>query len=236
MSEKKPQSDLPAHAAAPNTHARVFELVQQYFPQPKNIVACDVPCGAGSFSVHLAALGMKVTAIDVAAVEPFLFDANQRVLADVNAGLPLPDASLDALITIEGIEHLENPSFFLRECARVTKQNGWIFLSTPNVDSMRSRRTHFTKGFARYFNPLSATEKTSGHQLPVDMVFVRGAADRAGLEVVEVAVNRIADWFLLRFIKNLLRPFFTSELPVEMRGEIPFFGEVIIYVMRHKRA
>lgn len=234
-SNTAPQTDWPAHAAAPNTHARMAELVQQYLPHPQGLSACDVPCGAGSFSAHLAASGMSVTAIDVAAVEPFLFDANQRVLADVNAGLPLPDASLDALITIEGIEHLENPSFFLRECARVTKPNGWIFLSTPNVDSMRSRRTHFMKGFSRYYNPISATEKTSGHQLPVDMVFVRGAADRAGLEIVEVAVNRIADWFLLRFIKNLVRPYFTSRLPAELRGEIPFFGEVIIYVMRHKR-
>ncbi len=230
------QTNWPAHAAAPNTHARVFELVQQYFPQPQNIVASDVPCGAGSFAAHLAALGMNVTAIDVAAVEPFLFDPKLRVLADVNAGLPLPDASQDALITIEGIEHLENPSFFLRECARVTKPNGWIFLSTPNVDSMRSRRTMFTKGHARYFEPISPIAKTSGHQLPVDMVFIRGAADRAGLEIVEVAVNRIADWFLLRFIKNLLRPLLTAKLPPELRGEIPFFGEVIIYVMRHKRA
>ena len=231
-----PQTDWPAHAAAPNTHARVFELVQKYFPQPRGKVACDVPCGAGAFSANLAGAGMHVTAIDVAAVEPFLHQLSQRVLADVNAGLPLPDASQDALITIEGIEHLENPSFFLRECARVTKADGWIFLSTPNVDSMRSRRTLFTKGFHRYFHPVTLGEKTSGHLLPIDMVFLRGAAERAGLEIVEVAVNRIGDWFLLRFLKNLLRPWLTAQLPAEMQGEIPFFGEVIIYVMRHKRA
>lgn len=230
-----PSNDWPAHAAAPNTHVRVFQLVQQYLKEKKGLVVCDVPCGAGAFSARLASLGMSVNAVDVAAVEPFLFDVNNRTLADVNGGLPLPDASQDALVTIEGIEHLENPSFFLRECARVIKQDGWIFLSTPNVDSMRSRRSMFTKGYARFYQPTVFGEKASGHLLPVDMVFIRGAADRAGLEIVEIAVNRIADWFLLRFIKNMLRPFLTSKLPPNMRGEIPFFGEVIIYVMRKKR-
>ncbi len=231
-----PQTDWPAHAAAPNTHARVSELVQKYVPQPQGKTASDVPCGAGSFSAHLATAGMKVTAIDVAAVEPFLHNPSQRVLADVNAGLPLADASQDLLVTIEGIEHLENPSFFLRECARVTKPGGCIILSTPNVDSLRSRRTLYTKGFHRYFHPVAPGEKTSGHLLPIDMVFFRGAAARAGLEIVEVAVNRIGDWWLLRAVKNLLRPWFTAQLPPEMQGEIPYFGEVIIYVLRHKTA
>ena len=66
----------------------------------------------------------------------------------------LAAGELDAMISIEGIEHLENPSLFVRECARVVKPGGLVFLSTPNVDSYRSRRSVHLHGFHKYFKLL----------------------------------------------------------------------------------
>ncbi len=221
----------PEHAAAPNTHNRVFELVQKYLPEAKDKKLSDLPCGAGAFSARLAQLGAHVTAVDLEAVEPFYFDKSRRVLADGNLTLPFADGEFDAMISIEGIEHLENPSFFVRECARVVKPGGLIILSTPNVDSYRSRRSTHVHGFHKYFKPLSAEHKMAWHLHPIDMTFMRGALRKAGLEIIEVAVNRQNGKNML---SEMLRPLFTRKLPAELRGAIPYYGEVIIYVLRKK--
>ncbi len=225
--------EWPAHAAAPGTHQKVFDLVQQYLPQAKGMRIADVPCGAGLFSKRLAELGAEVVPVDIAPVSPFHADPATRVLADANQPLPFPDGSFDALVTIEGIEHLENPSHFLRECARLVRPGSKIFLSTPNVDSFRSRRYVGMNGFHRYFGPLNDTDKDSGHLHPIDMVFMRGACQRAGLRILDVAVNRIEKRTLL---SEFLRKRMTRKLPTYMHGEVPFYGDCIIYVLERPSA
>ena len=219
----------PAHAAAFNTHNQMFSMISKHIGNMPGVTICDVPCGAGMFSKRLADAGMEVTAVDIEAVEPYLFDTTKRFLADANHGLPFESAKFDALVTIEGIEHLENPSGFLRECARVVKSGGWVFLSTPNVDSFRSRKTVMLRGYHKYFGPLSDQTKDSGHLLPVDMTFFRGAAARAGLEIVDVDVNDLSG---KNWAKELLRKVLVRNLPTSMHGDIPFYGDVIIYAMR----
>jgi len=219
----------PEHAAAPNTHNRVFELLLSHLPAINDKRICDLPCGAGAFSARLAQAGAQVTAVDLEAVSPFYFDESHRVLADANKALPFADGEFDAMVSIEGIEHLENPSFFVRECARIVRPGGLVIISTPNVDSYRSRRSVHIHGFHKYFKPVGEGQKMAWHLLPVDMVFMFGALRKAGLDVVEIAVNRKHGKGI---VSELLRPVFNRKLPPELRGEIPYYGEVIIYVLR----
>lgn len=220
--------EWPSHAAAPGTHQKVFDLVQRHLPSPTGMRIADLPCGAGLFAKRLGDLGVDVVPVDIAAVTPFHADPAKRVLADANQPLPFSDGHFDALVTIEGIEHLENPSQFLRECARVVKPGSRIFLSTPNVDSFRSRRYVAMNGFHRYFGPVNDTDKDSGHLHPIDMVFMRGACLRAGLNILEVTVNRIEK---RSWISEFLRKRLTRKLPHYMQGEVPFYGDCIIYVL-----
>lgn len=211
-----------------NTHNTVQAMLQKFSGDLKGKTICDLPCGAGSFSVRLATLGAKPLPVDITQHSPFYYYADQLRLADANQGIPCEDGSLDAMVSIEGIEHFENPTHFLRECARVVKDDGYIFVTTPNVDSLRSRKSVFLKGYPRFFDPISLDEKAAGHQCPIDMIFFRGAAKKAGLEIVHVAVNRPGRPWLAR----LLALVFSRRLPKEMRGVIPLFGDVVIYVLR----
>lgn len=220
----------PEHAAAHNTHNSMFNMISRHVGNVAGVTICDIPCGAGLFSRRLADAGIQVTAMDIEAVEPYLFDVSRRVLGDANQGLPFESAKFDVLVTIEGIEHLENPTGFLRECARVVKPGGWVFLSTPNVDSFRSRKYILFRGHHRFFGPQSDQTKDSGHLLPIDMIFFRGAAAHAGLEIIDIGVNDLSG---KSWIKEWLRRVLVRRLPVSMRGEIPFYGDVIIYAL-HK--
>lgn len=225
------QVPWPEHAAAHNTHERVLEMVRRLVPTAAGRRALDVPCGAGALSSRMAAGGLNVTSVDIEAVEPFRHDPKQRVLANANFGLPFPDREFDLVVSVEGIEHLENPSAFLRECARVTRDDGIVIISTPNVDSFRSRRWALVRGHHRFFGPQGDATKDSGHLHGIDMIFFRGAAARAGLEIIDLAVNDIKrSWF-----SELLRPWLTRRLPATMQGEIPFYGDVMIYGLKKQR-
>lgn len=224
-------NEWPEQSAAPQTHERVLELLGRHFRSLQGLRIADVPCGAGAVSRKLASLGAAVVPIDIARIEPFLAAPEALVLADANERLPFDDEAFHAVVTIEGIEHLENPSRFLRECARVLKPGGRLFLTTPNVDSLRSRRYALLYGFHRYFGPATDTDKDSGHIHPIDMIFMHGAAKRAGLTILETAVNRVEK---KGWLTELLRPRLTRYLPAYMRGEIPFYGDCIIYVMARR--
>ncbi|MBU0689284.1 MAG: class I SAM-dependent methyltransferase [Gammaproteobacteria bacterium] len=217
------------HSAADYTHSRVMEIIRSHLPVLEGKKVCDLPCGAGALSARMAEAGMKVTPVDLEKTEPFQYDPTLIVLADANLKLPFEDGEFDAVVSVEGIEHLENPSHFLRECARLLSSGGLLFLSTPNVDSYHSRRSVFAHGYHRFFMPVDPAHKMASHLLPVDMTFVRGAAERAGLSVIDVGVNRLSgkNWW-----RELLRPLFTRKLPNEMKGQVPFYGDVIIYVLR----
>lgn len=68
-------------------------------------------------------------------------------MADMNQPLPFADGSLSCITCIEGIEHLERPFDFVRECERVLRDDGCLILTTPNTSSIRSRWRFFLTGF-----------------------------------------------------------------------------------------
>ncbi len=215
-------------SGAEGTHEEVMRLLQKHLQPLISRKVLEMPCGSGMFASMMSDVGLDVTAMDIEANDPYHYLVERRVLADANIGLPFADGEFEALVSIEGIEHLENPSFFLRECARVIRPGGHIFLSTPNVDSIKSRRHVYTKGYFRFFDPMDDHTKMSWHVHPIDMVFFKGACLKAGLKIIEISVNRMhyRSWF-----EERTRSLFTRKLPPDMHGEIPYYGDTIIYVL-----
>jgi 2-polyprenyl-3-methyl-5-hydroxy-6-metoxy-1,4-benzoquinol methylase len=70
----------------------------------------------------------------------------QWIHADLNAPLPCTDASFDAIISTEVIEHLENPRAVFREFARLLRRGGHLLLTTPNQESIRSLASLIVRG------------------------------------------------------------------------------------------
>lgn len=216
--------------SAPNTHEAAFDLFTAHVGKLAGLKICDVPAGAGAFSQRLIEEGALVSAVDIEAHGDFAPDCAVLTLADANLGLPFPDAGFDAVASIEGIEHLENPSFFLREMARILKPGGWALVTTPNVDSFRSRQYRLLRGHYKFFRPESATARQYGHLHPIDMVFFKGAAQKAGLTLVATAINEQTERHA--WLKEMFRQWLSRYWPSEMQGRIPFYGDVIVYLLR----
>ena len=54
-----------------------------------------------------------------------------QIEADLNESIPMPDNSVDVVITIQVMEHLNRPQVAAREFARVLKPGGHVFATTP---------------------------------------------------------------------------------------------------------
>jgi len=60
--------------------------------------------------------------------------------------LPFNDSSLDGIIAIEVIEHLENMVWCFNEISRTLKTGGWFLMAIPNAANLRRRIDFLRKG------------------------------------------------------------------------------------------
>jgi 2-polyprenyl-3-methyl-5-hydroxy-6-metoxy-1,4-benzoquinol methylase len=106
----------------------------------------DAGCGTGQFSQRLAGIATSYTGVDVIGHRGFPHDAT-FVRADFDRGpIPLADEMADIVVSIETIEHLENPRAFCRDLVRLLRPGGWLAISTPNQLSVLSLLTLVVRG------------------------------------------------------------------------------------------
>ena len=179
---------MPGNAAR-NAHRVVLrELLARVSPGARVL---DAPCGDGSLAAEMTAAGLVVTGLDIEA--PAHGKGFEFRQADLSAALPLAAAAVDVVVSVEGIEHLERPFDFVRECGRVLPQNGLLIMTTPNISSLRSRWRWFLTGFhhkAKYAldetapSPMHHINMLSYHRL-------RYILHTNGFRIETVTTNRI---------------------------------------------
>ena len=133
---------------------------------PPGARVLDAPCG-GAAGLTLALIGKGFHAIG-ADVDPEAEARLGNAFAKVNldAALPWPDQTFDAVFSTEGIEHLENHFSFLREMCRILKPGGLLVLTTPNITALRSRVRFFGSGFfGRDSRPLNEASRHPLHHI-----------------------------------------------------------------------
>jgi len=116
------------------------------FGLPAGAKILDAPCGAGALVASLNAVGFEAWGADLQPEAQAVLGERFRC-GDLNSQLPWPDASFDVVVSVEGIEHLENRFGFLREVHRLLRPGGLLVITTPNIVSLRSRVRFFGSGF-----------------------------------------------------------------------------------------
>lgn len=233
-------------SAPANTHSEVFALLGEL---SRGGAVLDLPCGSGAFTRRLLAAGYRVTGGDVQAhpaVPPEVFR-----LADMNRPLPFAEGAFECVASIEGIEHIQRPFDFIRECHRVLAPGGVLLLTTPNIGSLRSRWRWFLTGFHnKCKHPLDETRPEPRHHINMcSYPELRYMLHTSGFRLERVATNRVkpiswvyAPWIPLTWLVSAF--FFarevdgpehrrvTDEVLRDMHSRAVLFGETLILVAR----
>ncbi|CAB4244472.1 2-polyprenyl-3-methyl-5-hydroxy-6-metoxy-1, 4-benzoquinol methylase [Methylacidimicrobium sp. AP8] len=195
----------PAPRARPEIHRKVGELVRR-LNLPSGARALDAPLGPGAMAEWLRQEGFTVWGADIdLAQSDGIHPAIRRERADLNGVLPFPDRFFDLVVSLEGIEHLENPFQFLRELSRICRPGGYLLLSTPNICNLEERLNFLVRGaFYRYIPAPEYAEHGSGfdHQNLMTWIEIRQLLDWNGFAVQGLFRDKLK-WRQLVFLGPL---------------------------------
>lgn len=108
-------------------------------PYVKNKKVLDIACGTGWGTMMILSQG-NATEVFGVDIDKETIDTNKKKYGEFKNqfficsscyNINFEDNTFDVSISIETLEHLDNPKKFLAELKRVTKPNGLIIISTP---------------------------------------------------------------------------------------------------------
>jgi 2-polyprenyl-3-methyl-5-hydroxy-6-metoxy-1,4-benzoquinol methylase len=113
-----------------------------------NAAILEFGAGTGSIVKMLRAAGFagRIIAADILPQPADINGCASWIETDLNRPLPLEDCTVDAIISTEVVEHLENPRAVFREFGRVLRPGGALVLTTPNQESFRSLLSLLLRG------------------------------------------------------------------------------------------
>jgi SAM-dependent methyltransferase len=98
----------------------------------------DIACGEGYGSAFLASVAKNVIGVDndpgtVAHATAKYGSRNLQFLRGMAEKIPLPDHSVDLVVSFETLEHLDDHEAMMREVKRVLRPRGRLLISTPDT-------------------------------------------------------------------------------------------------------
>jgi SAM-dependent methyltransferase len=146
---------------------------------PAGAELLDLAAGTGAMSLRLRDLGYAVTATDYVAENFRLHTSIPFFRADLNGNFSdTREATFDAIVAAEIIEHLENPRHFARQCGKLLRSGGKLILSTPNVDNLASVVKFLRYGSFQWFGDFEYEH--DGHITPLTQWQLAKCFEEAG--------------------------------------------------------
>lgn len=191
----------------------------------------DVACGAGLVSFPLAEAGYVVEGVDLA--EGAIAEALARTPAELPVSfrvgdayaLDAEDASFDAVLLLDMLEHVERPADVLAEAARVVRPGGAVVFHTFNRTPLAWLLA--IHGF-KVVTP-GGPPHIHVYDLFIPPRDLRRDAEAVGLEVREIrGVHPIVNWAFWRSVwRRRVDPGFSFEI-----GGPPWIGYIGYAVRR----
>ena len=173
----------------PGVHTRFLKFFSEK-SEPIGLKILDVGAGEGALTQKLYHMGYNMFACDFSP-ESFKFDEVSCDGVDITGPFPYEDSSFDRVLAVEVTEHILDHENFFSEINRILKPGGKLYISTPNILSMKSRFRFLFRGFPYGFNPLNMS-KDDGMQHLASLSFdqYNYLAIKHGFREAELGIDR----------------------------------------------
>lgn len=174
--------------------------------KPPGLRILDLPAGNGLLADALRQAGHEVVCADINR------ERSDYRYVDMARELPFADGEFDAVLCLEGLEHLIDPVQLVRELARVVRPGGTVIISTPNVMNFYSRLQFLFTGVPYQFNPAAVPafspgdEVDRGHVFPLSYFQLRYLFGQYGLVTRRILGDR--------YKRKALLPLYALLLPL----------------------
>jgi SAM-dependent methyltransferase len=202
---------------------------------PYQAMVLDVGAGEGAFSQRLIDAGFLVTAVELEQ-QRFRCDTPCYNL-DLNTDFSQrwPD-KYHLVVATEIIEHLNNPKHFISNCLGAVRANGWLIVTSPNVESWLSRISFLRDGRFLWFS--EADYLSMGHITPIFSWQIRQICYELKAELVQI--SNTSNKFLYDKIGGSLlskvrtKAFYMSLFYFLMKGNKD--GEINVFLIRKTKS
>jgi SAM-dependent methyltransferase len=184
-----------------------MEVVADHFAgRQQGLKVLDLPAGNGLLSDALRTMGHTVICGDINR------ERTDYRYVDMTGPLPFTDGEFDAVICLEGLEHLVDPARLIADLVRITRPGGEIVITTPNVMSFYSRLHYLFTGTPYQFNPALVPQVAAGvaadrgHVSPLSYFQLRHMFSEHGAPVKAVLGDR--------FKRKILFPLYFLLFPM----------------------
>lgn len=162
--------DLEVLADMPNYYAWIMETFAPFVSGH----VIEYGAGAGTVSVHLAALARRLTLVEPSSNlvqslhSRFAAASNIEIVENMleTHALDAADDSVDAVVLVNVLEHIEDDQFALKQLFRILKPGGYLLIFVPALQALMSTLDVMHGHFRRYQKPdLSAKIRLTGAEL-----------------------------------------------------------------------
>jgi len=202
-----------------NIHNKVLSTLTKYPPG----FILDIPSGPGYLLRELKKIGFSGIAGEIDG-SLHLFDDIKYCGIDMSNKFPFADSTFDYIVSIEGIEHIENHFSFLREVSRTLKPNGSFIMTTPNIHSMESKFNFFLSGFHTLANkpiPVNSENIYFEHINPISLESIYFICTKEGLSIERLETSKYRKGSLLFYYMLYPILYISTYLACFMREKEP---------------
>ncbi len=156
---------------------------KKYLKQDYKVI--DIGCGNGQFTLKAASCCRSIVGIDRNPIQLAIALREKKVLKlrnadfiirDIETKLPFVTHSVDVIILLDVLEHINNRKALLRECHRLLKEGGLFILSVPNKNTSFKKRLKNAGLF--YYADID-------HKIEYSLMGIRKVLNKEHFDVIE---------------------------------------------------